>query len=187
MKGDLGVIVVQYDFQWLEADGAERNDGCPCPEQVVGEKGHLVLVTEVLDHVEVFPALGRPGAVPQVVSRPSVAGVEIDDFVRQSAVGLRADFHERGQQMAILKRFEMKRTSQMAWGRWQRSAPRGLIDPCAAIEPPANVRFRHFSARATRVAGSFAAQGVNRSLSVRMLHDLQKERRRQSPSPTGIA
>jgi len=72
-------------------DGAQGDDRRPDAPQAVGLKAEQVLIEKVLDDLEGLGALGEPGAGAQIVRRPAVPAVEVDDLAGEGALGLLAD------------------------------------------------------------------------------------------------
>ena len=84
--------------------GRDRRAGA---KQIIGQKRHLVVRAQVFDHLRAgdFGALKVPGAVLVLVA---VARMEIEDLVREVALGLRADGHQpgRGERKPRLERLK---------------------------------------------------------------------------------
>ena len=83
-------IVVEHDLVRLMTDRPQRHDRRAGAEQVIGQKRHLVVRAEVFDHLGAgdFRTLKVPGSVLVLVA---VARMEVEDLVREIALGLRAD------------------------------------------------------------------------------------------------
>ncbi len=80
------------------SDRPQGDHGGPGAEQVIGKERELILISQVLNHLECLGTLSRPGPTIQIVRRPAVPRMDVNGLAREGSFRLTAHLDQASQQ-----------------------------------------------------------------------------------------